>query len=84
MVLAGLQNIWRPLHAQLFPRLVMLDLSERLVLGQPVKRGQPQGPACSLPSNTWPMALISGCSLGLDKGDWAKMPIVAAPPPKLV
>ena len=49
MVLAGLQNTWRPLRAQLFPRLVMLDLSERLVLGQPVKRGQPQGPAWSAP-----------------------------------
>ena len=49
MVLAGLQNTWRPLRVQLFPKLVMLDLSERLVLGQLVKRGQPQGPAWSAP-----------------------------------
>ena len=49
MVIAGLQNTWRPLRAQLFPKLVMLDLSERLVLGQPVKRGQPLGPAWSAP-----------------------------------
>ena len=41
MVLAGLQNTWRPLRAQLFPKLVMLDLSEQLVTAQTVKRGEP-------------------------------------------
>ena len=49
MVLAGLQNTWRPLRAQLFPKLVMVDLSEQLVLGQSVKQGQPLGPAWSAP-----------------------------------
>ena len=49
MVLAGLQNTWRPLRAQLFPKLVMVDLSEHLVLGQSVKRGKPVEPAWSAP-----------------------------------
>ena len=49
MVLAGLQNTWRPLRAQLFPKLVMVDLSEQMVLGQSVKRGQPVEPAWSAP-----------------------------------
>lgn len=49
MVLAGLQDRWRPLRAQLFPKLVMVDLSEQLVIGQPVKRGKPQAPIWSAP-----------------------------------
>jgi len=49
LVLAGLQNTWRPLRAQLFPKLVMVDLSEQLVLGQSVKRGQSVEPAWSAP-----------------------------------
>ena len=48
-MLAGLQNTWRPLRAQLFPKLVMVDLSEQLVFGQSVKQGQPLGPAWSAP-----------------------------------
>ena len=49
MVLAGLQEKWRPLRAQLFPKLVMIDLSEHLVIGQSVKRGQPLEPIWSAP-----------------------------------
>jgi hypothetical protein len=49
LVLAGLQDKWRPLRTQLFPKLVMVDLSEQLVIGQPVKRGKPQEPIWSAP-----------------------------------
>lgn len=49
MVLAGLQDKWRPLRAQLFPKRVMIDLSEQLVIGQRVKRGKPQEPIWSAP-----------------------------------
>ena len=49
MVLAGLQNTWRPLRAQLFPKLVMIDLSEQLVIAQSVKRGKPLEPIWSAP-----------------------------------
>jgi len=49
LVLAGLQETWRPLRAQLFPKLVMIDLSEQLVIGQPVKRGRPQEPIWTAP-----------------------------------
>jgi Tfp pilus assembly PilM family ATPase len=41
LVLAGLQNTLHSLRAQLFPKLVMLDLSEQLVTAQSVKRGKP-------------------------------------------
>ena len=49
MVLAGLQNTWRPLRAQLFPKLVMIDLSEQLVIAQTVKRGKPLEPIWTAP-----------------------------------
>jgi Tfp pilus assembly PilM family ATPase len=49
LVLAGLQNTWRPLRAQLFPKLVMIDLSEQLVIAQSVKRGKPLEPIWSAP-----------------------------------
>ncbi len=49
LVLAGLQDTWRPLRAQLFPKLVLIDLSEQLVIGQAVKRGKPQQPIWSAP-----------------------------------
>jgi Tfp pilus assembly PilM family ATPase len=49
LVLAGLQEKWRPLRAQLFPKLVMIDLAEHLVIGQSVKRGQPLEPIWSAP-----------------------------------
>jgi Tfp pilus assembly PilM family ATPase len=49
LVLAGLQEKWRPLRTQLFPKLVMVDLSEQLVIGQPVKRGKPLAPIWSAP-----------------------------------
>ena len=49
MVIAGLQNTWRPLRAQLFPKLVMLDLSEQLVIAQSVKQGKPLEPIWSAP-----------------------------------
>lgn len=49
MVLAGIQDKWRPLRAQLFPQLVIIDLSEQLVIGQSVKRGKPQEPIWSAP-----------------------------------
>ena len=49
MVLAGLQSTWRPLRAQIFPKLVMIDLSEQLVTAQLVKRGKPLEPIWTAP-----------------------------------
>jgi Tfp pilus assembly PilM family ATPase len=49
LALTGLQDRWRTLRAQLFPRLVLIDLSEHLVIGQSVKRGKPQQPIWSAP-----------------------------------
>jgi Tfp pilus assembly PilM family ATPase len=49
LVLAGLLNTWRPLRAQLFPKLVMIDLSEQLVIAQTVKRGKPLEPIWTAP-----------------------------------
>lgn len=48
-MIAGLQNIWRSLRAQLFPKLVMIDLSEQLVTVQLVKRGKPLEPIWTAP-----------------------------------
>lgn len=54
MVLAGLQEKWRPLRAMLFPSAVMVDLSDQLVIGQGVKLGKPQEPiwAAPIPART--------------------------------
>ena len=49
MVLAGLQSTWRPLRAQIFPKLVMIDLSEQLVTAQLVKQGKPLEPNWTAP-----------------------------------
>lgn len=50
MVLAGIEAQWRPLRALLFPRVVLLDLSDPLiVLGQSLKGGKPGGEAWSAP-----------------------------------
>ena len=48
-MLAGLQDRWRPLRAQLFPKLVMVDLSDQLVIGQQVKKGKPVEPIWTAP-----------------------------------
>jgi hypothetical protein len=64
LVLAGIEAQWRPLRALLFPRVVMLDLSDpQILLGQALKQGKPTGEAwtASLPARTCragvPMAL---------------------------
>jgi Tfp pilus assembly PilM family ATPase len=49
LVLAGIQDKWRPLRAQLFPRVVMIDLSDHLVIGQSVKRGKAVEPIWTAP-----------------------------------
>lgn len=41
MVLAGLQERWRPLQARLFPQQVLLEITDTLILGQGIRRGQP-------------------------------------------
>lgn len=49
-MLAGIQDRWRPLRAELFPRVVLLDLSDPLLLrGQLLRGDQPAGPAWSAP-----------------------------------
>jgi hypothetical protein len=50
LVLAGIQAQWRPLRAELFPQVVLLDLSDpQLLIGQAFKGGKPQGPTWSAP-----------------------------------
>jgi Tfp pilus assembly PilM family ATPase len=49
LVLAGIQDKWRPLRAQLFPRVVMLDLSDHVVIGQSVKQGKAVEPIWTAP-----------------------------------
>jgi Tfp pilus assembly PilM family ATPase len=50
LVLAGIEAQWRPLRALLFPRVVMLDLSDpQILLGQGLKAGKPDGDAWSAP-----------------------------------
>lgn len=41
MVLAGLQERWRPLQARLFPQQVLLEITDALILGQGLKGGRP-------------------------------------------
>ena len=49
-MLAGIQAQWRPLRAELFPQVVLLDLSDpQLLIGQAFKGGKPQGPTWSAP-----------------------------------
>jgi Tfp pilus assembly PilM family ATPase len=50
MVLAGLQEKWLPLRAELFPQTVLLDLSHpQLLIGQALKGGQPVEPLWTAP-----------------------------------
>jgi Tfp pilus assembly PilM family ATPase len=50
LVLAGIEEQWRPLRAMLFPQVVMLDLSDpHALLGQGLKAGKPDGDAWSAP-----------------------------------
>ena len=53
MVLAGIQDKWRPLRAQLFPTVVMIDLSDHVVIGQSVKRGKAVEPTLRYPRPIW-------------------------------
>lgn len=49
-MLAGIQDRWRPLRAELFPRVVLLDLTDPLLLrGQALRGERPDGPAWSAP-----------------------------------
>lgn len=49
-MLGGIQDRWRPLRAELFPRVVLLDLSDSLLLrGQPLRGDRPAGPVWSAP-----------------------------------
>ncbi|MEA5424658.1 hypothetical protein [Synechococcus sp. CCY9202] len=41
MVLAGLQERWRPFQARLFPQQVLLEITDALILGQGIKGGRP-------------------------------------------
>lgn len=41
MVLAGLQERWRPLQANLFPQQVLLELTDTVILGQGIRGGRP-------------------------------------------
>ncbi|MEO1002325.1 MAG: hypothetical protein AAFX65_04355 [Cyanobacteria bacterium J06638_7] len=50
MVLAGFQEKWRPLKAELLPQIVLLDLSQpQLLIGQALKAGQPVEPLWTAP-----------------------------------
>ena len=49
-MLAGIQDRWRPLRAELFPQVVLLDLSDPLLLrGQLLRGERPAGPSWSAP-----------------------------------
>lgn len=50
MVLAGIQEKWLPLRAELFPQIVLLDLSHpQLLIGQALKGGKPVEPLWTAP-----------------------------------
>jgi hypothetical protein len=50
VVLAGLQEKWLPLRAELFPQIVLLDLSHpQLLIGQNLKGGKPVEPLWTAP-----------------------------------
>jgi Tfp pilus assembly PilM family ATPase len=50
MVLAGLQEKWLPLRAELFPQTVLLDLSHpQLLIGQALRDGRPVEPLWTAP-----------------------------------
>jgi Tfp pilus assembly PilM family ATPase len=50
LVLAGLQEKWLPLRAELFPQTVLLDLSHpQLLIGQALKGGRPVSPLWTAP-----------------------------------
>ncbi|MEX1316504.1 MAG: hypothetical protein AB1Z22_05160 [Synechococcaceae cyanobacterium] len=50
LVLAGLQETWLPLRADLFPQVVLLDLSHpQLLIGQSLKGGGPVEPLWTAP-----------------------------------
>ena len=50
MVLAGLEAQWRPVRAQLFPQVLLLDLSDpQVLLGQGIRGSKPNGEAWSAP-----------------------------------
>ncbi|TVS01876.1 MAG: hypothetical protein EA413_13500 [Cyanobium sp. PLM2.Bin73] len=50
LVLAGLQEKWLPLRAELYPQIVLLDLSHpQLLIGQTFKGGKPVEPLWTAP-----------------------------------
>jgi Tfp pilus assembly PilM family ATPase len=50
LVLAGIRGRWRPLRAELFPHLILLDFSDpQLLLGQSLKTGKSAPPVWQAP-----------------------------------